>query len=86
VEDDDGHTLVRGQRMAVCDKTYRILTGEPYAAEVVPVPPTKEIPLKKARPFACGQSALRSPAETNGKRYRKTINVVAACAPGSGCC
>jgi ubiquinone/menaquinone biosynthesis C-methylase UbiE len=86
VEDDDGHTLTRGMRMAVCDKTYRILTGEPYAKEMAPVPPLKDVPLKKARPFACGQSALRPPAETKGKRYRKTENAAAACAPGSGCC
>jgi hypothetical protein len=86
VEDDDGHTLLRGQRMAVCDKTYRILTGEPYAAGIVAVPPIKEVPLKKARPFACGQSSLRAPAVTKGKRYRKTENAAAACAPGSGCC
>jgi ubiquinone/menaquinone biosynthesis C-methylase UbiE len=86
VEDDDGHTLTRGMRMAVCDKTYSILTGEPYAKEMAPVPPLKDVPLKKARPFACGQSALRPPAETKGKRYRKTENAAAACAPGSGCC
>lgn len=86
VQDDDGHTLVRGMRMAVCDKTYRILTGEPYAKEMVPVPPIKEIPLKKAKPFACGQNSLRAPAETKGKRYRKTVNAAASCAPGSGCC
>lgn len=86
VEDDDGHTLVRGQRMAVCDKTYRILSGEPYAAEVIPVPPRKEIALDQAKPFACGQRSLRAPAETKGKRYRKTINATATCSPGSGCC
>ncbi len=86
VEDDDGHTLLRGQRMAVCDKTYRILTSEPYAAAIVPVPPLKEIPLRRAKPFACGQTALRSPAETKGQRYRKTENASADCAPGSGCC
>jgi ubiquinone/menaquinone biosynthesis C-methylase UbiE len=86
VQDDDGHTLVRGMRMAVCDKTYRILTGEPYAKEVVPVPPIREIPPKKAKPFACGQNSLRAPAETKGKRYRKTVNAAAQCAPGSGCC
>jgi len=86
VEDDDGHALVRGMRMAVCDKTYRILTSEPYAQDVVPVPPLKEIPLKKAKPFACGKNSLRAPAETKGKRYRKTVNAAAACAPGSGCC
>ncbi len=89
VEDDDGHTLLRGQRMAVCEKTYRILTSEPYADETVPVPPLKEISPGRAKPFACGPAAagaLRLPAETKGKRYHKTINAAAACAPGSGCC
>ena len=86
VEDDDGHTLLRGQRMAVCDKTYNILTGEPYARDIVPVPPLKTISLKNARAFACGQNSLRAPAETKGRRYRKTENAAARCAPGSGCC
>jgi arsenite methyltransferase len=86
VEDDDGHTLLRGQRMAVCDKTYRIYTSEPYASQIVPVPPLKEVPLRRAKPFACDRNALRSPAETKGKSYRKNENAAAACAPGSGCC
>ncbi len=84
VEDDDGHSFVRGQRMAVCEKTYRLMTGEPYALDIIPVPPRK--PVRKPKPFACGQSALRSPAETKGRRYRKTINAEATCGPGSGCC
>ncbi len=84
VEDDDGHTLLRGQRMAVCEKTYRLLTAEPYARDIIPVPPHR--PVRKPQPFACGQNALRSPAETKGRRYRKTILSSAACAPGSGCC
>ncbi len=86
VEDDDGHTLLRGQRMAVCGKTYRILTSAPYAEEVLPVPPRKEVPLKRAKRFACGQNSFRSPKETKGKRYRTTENAAAVCAPGSGCC
>jgi ubiquinone/menaquinone biosynthesis C-methylase UbiE len=86
VEDDDGHVLLRGQRMAVCDKTYRILTEAPYGGQVIGVPPLKEIPLKKAKPFACGQNSLRAPAETKGRRYRKTLNAEKTCAPGSGCC
>ena len=31
VEDDDGHILVRGQPLAVCEKTFRLYTAEPYA-------------------------------------------------------
>jgi ubiquinone/menaquinone biosynthesis C-methylase UbiE len=86
VEDDDGHVLLRGQRMAVCDKTYRILTDAPYAAEVIPVPPRKDVPLSRAKPFDCGRSAVRAPAETKGKRYKRTEKAAAACAPGGSCC
>jgi ubiquinone/menaquinone biosynthesis C-methylase UbiE len=84
VEDDDGHTLLRGQRMAVCEKTYHLLISEPYGQDIIPVPPLR--PVRRPKPFACGQTALRPPAETKGRRYRKTINAAAACAPGSGCC
>jgi ubiquinone/menaquinone biosynthesis C-methylase UbiE len=86
VEDDDGHVLFRGQRMAVCDKTYRILTDAPYASEVVPVPPLKDIPLARAKPFDCAENTVRPPAVTKGKRYKKTETSAAACAPGGGCC
>lgn len=86
VEDDDGHVLLRGERMAVCDKTFRILTGEPYGRDVIPVPPLKEIPLSRAKQFDCNRNDVRHPAETKGKRYRKTTTAAAACAPGGGCC
>ncbi|HNH48196.1 MAG TPA: methyltransferase domain-containing protein, partial [Myxococcota bacterium] len=33
VEDDDGHILRRGQRVAVCAKTFALLTSEPYAGQ-----------------------------------------------------
>lgn len=95
VEDDDGHVLERGRRMAVCDKTYKILIGEPYAAEVIPVPPHKEVPLQRARGFACNGAAYRDPRETKGRRYRKTIAPTrSVCGPAKevaaggpeGCC
>jgi ubiquinone/menaquinone biosynthesis C-methylase UbiE len=86
VLDDDGHRLRRGQRMAVCDKTYRLLTQPPYAAEIVPVPPLKEVPLKRARGFACAGDALRDPRETKGKRYRKTVAASRSVCGPEGCC
>ncbi len=86
VRDDDGHVLRRGQRMAVCDKTYRILTRPPYADDIVPLPPLRAIPLSKARSFACNGAAVRDPKETKGRRYRKTVAATAgACGP-EGCC
>ena len=84
VEDDDGHVLLRGERMAVCDKTYNILTSAPYAAETIGVPPLKDVPPSRAKAFDCGQSALRHPAETKGKRYKKTA--AAVCGPDGSCC
>ena len=87
VEDDDGHVLYRGKRMAVCDKTFHILGSEPYANEIVPVEPVKSVPLSKARPFACNATALRDPKETKGRRYRKTTAPTSdACCGPKGCC
>jgi ubiquinone/menaquinone biosynthesis C-methylase UbiE len=86
VRDDDGHRLRRGQRMAVCDKTYKILTQAPYAEEIIPVPPLREVPLKKARGFVCGEAAVRDPRETKGKRYRKTSAATHSVCGPEGCC
>jgi ubiquinone/menaquinone biosynthesis C-methylase UbiE len=86
VRDDDGHVLRRGQRMAVCDKTYRLLTQEPYAEEIIPVPPLKEVPLAKARDFACRPAAVRDPRETKGRRYRKTVAATSSLCGPEGCC
>lgn len=86
VWDDDGHVLRRGQRMAVCDKTYKILTSAPYSDEVIPVPPRREVPLSKARGFACNGAAVRDPRETKGKRYRKTVAATQSVCGPEGCC
>ena len=86
VLDDDGHRLRRGQRLAVCDKTYRLLTQPPYAEEVIPVPPRQEVPIEKARGFACSTDALRHPRETKGKRYRKTVAAARSLCGPEGCC
>ena len=45
VTDDDGHTLHRGERSAVCKKTFSILSKQPYDKAIIPVPPHK--PVKK---------------------------------------
>jgi arsenite methyltransferase len=84
VRDDDGHVLRRGQRMAVCDKTYTLLTRRPYADDIIPVPPLREVPPEKAPAFTCKGAAVRDPRETKGKRYRKTLAGSNGCGPG--CC
>jgi ubiquinone/menaquinone biosynthesis C-methylase UbiE len=89
VEDDDGHILCRGERMAVCDKTYQILTNpnSPYRQDIIPMPPYQEIPLEAAQPYNCKNKAIRHPKETKGNNY--SLNITnqdeACCTPGECC-
>lgn len=86
VVDDDGHVYLRGERMAVCDKTYHLLQRPPYTGLFEPVAPRVEIPLEKAEPFACRGNARRSPRETKGPGYRETTAGKDCCGPGEPCC
>lgn len=87
VEDDDGHTYERGQRMAVCGKTYRLITGGPYAREVIGVEPREAIDEADAKPFACTGMRVRDARETKGAEYRATTTAAAddCCEPGACC-
>lgn len=80
VMDDDGQELFRGQRMAVCDKTYRKFGQEPYSSQITPLPPSTDIPLEQAQEFDCSETSLRSPSETKGGALGLTV------LPGSDCC
>lgn len=86
VEDDDGHTLVRGQPMAVCEKTFRIYTTEPYAGAIIPVAPREPVTLEDARLFDCSRDTIRHPRETKGMEYRATSAASASCCGPEGCC
>ena len=89
VQDDDGHIFCRGERMAVCDKTYQILTRpqSPYHQEIIPVPPYQEIPLEEATEFSCKNKAIRHPKETKGANYHVTelSENQDCCSPGECC-
>lgn len=86
VHDDDGHVLERGVPVAVCDKTFKIYTSEPYGRDVIPVPPRVDIPLEKAGAFDCSRPARRTPRETKGQEYRATTEPASQCCPDQGCC
>jgi SAM-dependent methyltransferase len=87
VTDDDGHTLHRGQRMAVCDKTFHIYRSEPYRDSIEPVEPYEATPLAEAPPFDCRRDALRDPRETKGLDYKVTEKTDAPyCGPDGNCC
>jgi arsenite methyltransferase len=82
VKDDDGHTLMRGVPMAVCEKTFRLYTREPYASAIIPVQPHAAVPLDDAQPFDCSRDNVRKPWETKGLEYRVTTEATACCEPG----
>jgi ubiquinone/menaquinone biosynthesis C-methylase UbiE len=81
VIDDDGHKLLRGQRMAVCDKIFEIYARPPYADQITPLPPTDLIPLEEAPPFDCSGTVIRSPRETKGDASAQLTQL-----PAGGCC
>ena len=79
--DDDGHVYPRGERIAVCDKTYRLLQQPPYEGMFAAVPPRVEVPLDEATEFGCTAAGRRDPRVTKGEDYDSTT------ASGSnGCC
>jgi len=90
VQDDDGHRYQRGDRMAVCDKTFHLLTDpqSPYTKDVIPVAPYEEIPLEEAQTFSCKGDVIRSPKQTKGKGYQLTTtdSSSSCCAPQESCC
>lgn len=81
VSDDDGHKLLRGQRMAVCDKTFEIYTRPPYADQITALPPINLIPLEEAPAFDCRATVIRPPRETKGDASAQLTQL-----PTDNCC
>jgi len=79
VEDDDGHRFARGERIAVCDKTFQILQREPYAGQFEAVSPLEEVVHDAARPYDCRRNRKRHPRETKGVDYKTTSEGESAC-------
>ena len=86
VVDDDGHTLPRGTRIAVCDKTFKLYAQPPYEGQFILVPPREEVPLEKASVFDCARDHKRHPRETKGLDFKLTQLSGKVCGPDSNCC
>ena len=85
VLDDDGHAMERGQRYAVCDKTFNLYQKAPYADSFEFVEPREEVALDEAAPFDCSGMRLRHPRESKGLDYDATT-AAAQCTDGGECC
>lgn len=85
VEDDDGHIYYRGQRMAVCDKTFRMLQSGTLAESFCFVEPYQEIPLSEAKLSDC-LDRIRPPRETKGELYQLNSGKPDDCCGDQPCC
>ena len=84
VVDDDGHKFRRGQRVAVCRKTFDIFSREPYAASFERVEPLTAV--TQPRPFPCtGGMLVRDSRQTKGEDYAATTSGADCCEPGQCC-
>ena len=87
VRDDDGHVFRRGERTAVCRKTFELLNRAPYADHVLPVRPLVEVAAEDAPPFGCDGTTLRHPRETKEGVIREDVAPgTSACDPSGSCC
>ena len=76
VTDDEGHAYTRGERMAVCERTYRLLTEGPYREHFIGITPRV---LREPVTWCAPAGTKRPAAETKGGVHAQ------ACAP-QGCC
>jgi arsenite methyltransferase len=85
VVDDDGHTLERGARIAVCDKTFRLYSQPPYVGQFIAIQLRNEVAIENAGTFDCSRDHKRHPRETKGSDFKLTQSGN-ACGPKSTCC
>lgn len=86
VLDDDGHRLVRGERTAVCAKTFDLYAKEPYVGQFELVEPRLAVAPRDAKAFDCSRASVRNPRETKGLDYGATSAPSVPCCGPDGCC
>ena len=85
VHDDDNHQFRRGERIAVCSKTYKILTSEPYTSHMIGIEPYTTIPESEQKPYSCHGPTIRPASVTKNGPLPATTADVSACTKGSCC-
>lgn len=85
VRDDDGHVYKRGERTAVCEKTYRLLTREPYQDDFIPLPPYIAVPVEQSIPFDCNGVSTRDPKVTKGLQSNGSQTQATECSSNCAC-
>lgn len=63
VEDDEGHAFPRGERIAVCERTFKFLTEGPHRSDFIGINPKTPKPAVR---FCAPAGTIRSVQETRG--------------------
>jgi len=82
VQDDDGHVFRRGERSAVCEKTFNLLQKEPYAEMFIPVEPNIPVTERIQWPASDCGVRRRDPVETKKGAPKITTDP----SQGDSCC
>ncbi len=86
VVDDDGGVYPRGIRMAVCEKTFQLLSQPPYRDLFYFIEPHQPVSDENVTEFDCEINRVRSPRETKGQSYNLTLPSSGDCCGGTDCC
>ena len=76
VHDDEGHSFPRGARMAVCERSYRLLTQGPYGADFIGIAPAV---CGEPAPFCLPAGTRRPAAETKGGKHDAGVCAGSCC-------
>ena len=66
VTDDEGHVYPRGERMAVCERTFQLLTSGPYQEDFIGIAPAC---LRDPVPWCAPNGTRRPAAESKGAAH-----------------
>jgi SAM-dependent methyltransferase len=83
--DDDGHTFVRGERTAVCEKTYQLLSEQSFNGCFCFIEPYEVVPRESAGMFDCTRDRKRHPRESKGTDQTVKQQPEQECCGGSCC-
>jgi len=76
VHDDDEHYFLRGERMAVCERTFKLLTTGPYKDQFIGISPKQN---REPTLWCAPAGTKRSVTETKGGQYSGNSS-------SGGCC
>jgi arsenite methyltransferase len=82
IKDDDGHVFRRGERSAVCQKTFKLLQQEPYAGQFAYIEPSVPVSERIEWPTEDCAVRRRDPGETKKGAPKLTTDP----SQSSNCC